>query len=197
VLEHLEDTLQDADPESDALPRAASTAGGQLKMYRPSGMPTLRENEAEQPLQDRESLSRFLRNKGFRLTPQREKILDIFYDLPHGEHLSAEELLERLREDASDISLATSYRTLKLLASLGVLRELDFAEQHKHYELLRSSETPHHHIICVHCGKMQEFESYEITQYCQQVAMAQGVQVLDIQLKIYGVCECRHASAQA
>ncbi|MBY0404732.1 MAG: transcriptional repressor, partial [Cyanobacteria bacterium] len=100
-------------------------------------------------MKTREELSQNLREKGFRLTPQREKIIDIFFYLAEGEHLSAEDLHLMLREENSDISLATSYRTLKLLASIGVLRELDFAEDHKHYELIRNPEDPHHHIICV------------------------------------------------
>src|SRR5262249_53553452 len=111
-----------------------------LKMYKPTGLPT--SGNQVRDIESREALSDLLRAKGFRLTPQREKILDIFYELPAGEHLSAEELQEHLQKESSDISLATSYRTLKLLASLGVLRELDFAEQHKHYELIRNAEAP-------------------------------------------------------
>ena len=54
-------------------------------------------------LQTRAELSEILRKKGFRLTPQREKILDIFYELPEGEHLSAEELQKLLIQANSDI----------------------------------------------------------------------------------------------
>lgn len=139
-------------------------------------------------MQTRQELSEILRNKGFRLTPQREKILDIFYELPAGEHLSAEELQGHLRQDASDISLATSYRTLKLLASLGVLRELDFAEDHKHYELARNPKAPHHHIICLDCGKTEEFESEEIVRLSEELAKERGFEIVDVQLKLFAIC---------
>lgn len=138
----------------------------------------------------RNELSNTLREKGLRLTPQREKILDIFYNLPEGEHLSAEDLQSILEEESSDISLATSYRTLKLLASLGVLRELDFAEDHKHYELARTPESPHHHIICMDCGKTDEFESDEIYKVAREIAEKRGIQIVDVQLKLFAVCKC-------
>lgn len=143
-------------------------------------------------VQTRSELSAILRKKGFRLTPQREKILDIFFELPHGEHLSAEELQKSLIMASSDISLATSYRTLKLLASLGVLRELDFAEDHKHYELARNPNSPHHHMICLDCGKTEEFESEEITRLSELLAKERGFQIVDVQLKLFALCEKHH-----
>ncbi len=140
-------------------------------------------------MQTRTELSEVLRKKGFRLTPQREKIIDIFYNLPEGEHLSAEELQAFLKKESSDISLATSYRTLKLLASIGVLRELDFAEDHKHYELARNPEAPHHHIICLECYSTEEFESPEITRWAEAIAGERGFQIVDVQLKIFALCQ--------
>jgi Fur family transcriptional regulator, ferric uptake regulator len=145
--------------------------------------------ESAESMKTRVQLSDILRKKGFRLTPQREKILDIFYELPAGEHLSAEELQKALRLESSDISLATSYRTLKLLASLGVLRELDFAEDHKHYELARNPKSPHHHIICLDCGKTEEFESEEIIRLSEELAKERGFQIVDVQLKLFAFCD--------
>ena len=100
-----------------------------------------------------------LRKRGHRITAQRETILQIFRDQPHGEHLSAEELHARLVERGGSVSLATTYRTLKLLSSLGLLRELDFAEGHKHYEL-KQDTLPHQHIICTGCNLTLEFEDH-------------------------------------
>lgn len=139
-------------------------------------------------MKTREELSVNLREKGFRLTPQRDKIIDIFYNLPEGEHLSAEDLLAILKKDLADISLATSYRTLKLLASIGVLRELDFAEDHKHYELIRDPHAPHQHMICVECGATEEFDSPEAFKVAVGFAEAKKFELLDVQLKIFGVC---------
>lgn len=125
------------------------------------------------------------------MTPQREKILAIFYQLPEGEHLSAEDLQNKLRVEHSDISLATSYRTLKLLASLGVLRELEFKEDHKHYELVRSSDAhiQHQHIICVECGTTEEFTSVEVFEASVAIAQNHGFDLIDAQLKLFGRCQ--------
>jgi Fur family transcriptional regulator, ferric uptake regulator len=161
-----------------------STKKSVKKEMQPEKIPT-------EQMQTREELSEILRKKGFRLTPQREKILDIFYELPAGEHLSAEELQKALVTESSDISLATSYRTLKLLASLGVLRELDFAEDHKHYELARNPKSPHHHIICLDCGRTEEFESEEIIRLSEELASDRGFQIVDVQLKLFAICD-RH-----
>jgi Fur family ferric uptake transcriptional regulator len=139
-------------------------------------------------MKSRDELIDYLREKGFRLTPQREKIIDIFYTLPDGEHLSAEDLLAILKKEDADISLATSYRTLKLLASLGVLRELDFAEDHKHYELIKDPHAPHQHIICVECGATEEFDSPEAFQSALTLAHQKQFELLDVQLKVFGVC---------
>ena len=136
--------------------------------------------------------TRDLRSRGYRVTPQRERILQVFADLPSGTHLSAEELHQRLAEEVPPISLAPAYRTLKLLASLGVLRELDFAEGHKHYELNRGATEPHQHLVCVECFTPVEFTGADVEDAAKAVADRHGFEVLDIQLKIHGICaDCR------
>jgi Fur family ferric uptake transcriptional regulator len=129
-----------------------------------------------------------LRNKGFRITPQREKILEIFLYLPEGYHLSAEDLQVILFQNSVKISLATLYRTLKLLVTNGFLRELDFGEDHKHYEY-SSSNTPHHHLICLNCGLTVEFNDNKLMKCAKEAAIRQDCfQVLDYQFKIFGLC---------
>ena len=85
------------------------------------------------------SLKAELNARGWRLTPQREKILHVFQNLPRGNHLSAEELFELLEERGETISLSTIYRSVKLMSRMGILRELELAEGHKHYELNHTS----------------------------------------------------------
>lgn len=128
-----------------------------------------------------------LRRRGYRLTPQRERILQAFHELPEGMHLSAEELHQHLSSENPPISLATAYRTLKLLASIGVLRELDFAEGHKHYELNRESH-PHQHLICVECGTTVEFSDANLTEAGRAIGQKHEYRVLDVQFKIFGFC---------
>ncbi|MGB7520816.1 MAG: transcriptional repressor, partial [Spirulinaceae cyanobacterium] len=81
------------------------------------------------------SLKAELNSRGWRMTPQREKILHLFQNLPRGNHLSAEEVFDLLDQKGEPISLSTIYRSVKLMALMGILRELELAEGHKHYEL--------------------------------------------------------------
>ena len=96
-----------------------------------------------------------------------------------------------LSQKNENISLATTYRTLKLLSQFGYLRELDFAEGHKHYEL-NKEKRPHHHIICLNCNKTMEFEDELVNQVGYRIAQEKGVEVVDIQFKIYAVCAGHH-----
>ncbi len=100
-----------------------------------------------------------LRKRGHRITAQRETILQIFKEEPHGSHLSIEELHSRLVNKGYRVSLALLTEHLKLLSTLVLLRELDFAEGHKHYEL-KQDMLPHQHIICTNCNMTLEFESF-------------------------------------
>jgi Fur family transcriptional regulator, ferric uptake regulator len=133
-----------------------------------------------------------LRKRGHRITAQREIILQIFKEEPHGSHLSIEELHSKLVDKGYRVSLATAYRTLRLLSTLGLLRELDFAEGHKHYEL-KQDTLPHQHIICTNCNITLEFEDHFLETIGQEIASKNNFQVVDAQFKIFGLCpNCTH-----
>ena len=130
------------------------------------------------------------------MTPQRETILQIFQDLPKGEHLSAEDLYNRLQQMGEKISLSTIYRTLKLMARMGILRELELGEDHKHYEINQPYPHHHHHLICVKCNKTIEFKSDSILKVGSKTANKEGYHLLDCQLTIHAVCPaCQRAIA--
>lgn len=130
------------------------------------------------------------------MTPQRETILQIFQDLPKGEHLSAEDLYNRLQKMGEKISLSTIYRTLKLMARMGILRELELGEDHKHYEINQPYPHHHHHLICVKCNKTIEFKSDSILKVGSKTANKEGYHLLDCQLTIHAVCPaCQRAIA--
>ncbi|MGB3298958.1 MAG: Fur family transcriptional regulator [Phormidesmis sp.] len=147
-----------------------------------------------------EALKDELNARGYRLTPQRQKVLSIFMALTQGEHLSAEDLHKTLKEDNASrsasvenhISLSTVYRTLHLMVSMGLLRELELAEGHKHYELNRPLRE-HHHIVCLHCNQTLEFEENSVAEIGEKTAKDAGYHVLDCQLILYGICaDCTH-----
>jgi Fur family ferric uptake transcriptional regulator len=140
------------------------------------------------------SLKAELNERGWRLTPQRETILHIFQELPQGEHLSAEDLYQRLEIEGEGISLSTIYRTLKLMARMGLLRELELGEGHKHYEINQPYPHHHHHLICVRCNATIEFKNDSILKIGAKTAQKEGFNLLDCQLTIHAVCpKCQRA----
>lgn len=134
------------------------------------------------------SLKAELNQRGWRLTPQRETILQVFQNLPKGEHLSAEDLYDRLQKKGRKISLSTIYRTVKLMSRMGILRELELAEGHKHYELNQPYPHHHHHLICIRCNKTIEFKSDSILKIGSKTSKQEGYHLLDCQLTIHAVC---------
>ena len=136
-----------------------------------------------------DSLKSELNDRGWRLTPQRETILSIFQNLARGKHLSAEDLYKLLESESDHkISLSTIYRTLKLMARMGILRELELAEGHKHYELNQPHPYHHHHLLCVRCNKTIEFKNDSILKMGSKTAKKEGYHLLDCQLTIHAVC---------
>lgn len=137
----------------------------------------------------REQLAR----KEYRLTPQREAIVRLFLDRP-GEHLTADDVFTRLRDRQPEIGLATVYRTLDLLAELGILQKLDFGAGRSRYEVSPRGEGHfHHHLICLDCGQMQEFHPDGLEEL-EAAARETGFEVVDHSLRFYGYCRrCQEA----
>ncbi len=134
------------------------------------------------------SLKAELHERGWRMTPQRETILKFFQNLHEGKHLNAEELCELLLDQGEKVSLSTIYRNLKLMARMGILREMELAEGHKTYELNRPHPHHHHHLVCVRCGKTIEFKNDSILKTGVKTAKKEGYHLLDCQLMIHAIC---------
>ena len=134
-----------------------------------------------------EELLKNLRAQGYRITPQRETVIRIFQEAGD-KYLSAEDVYEILQAGGEQVSLATTYRTLKMLVKMNILRELDFAETHKHYELVDENAPPHHHIICLNCNKTIEFEDELVNELGKRIAEKYGVEVVDMQFQIFANC---------
>jgi Fur family ferric uptake transcriptional regulator len=135
-----------------------------------------------------DSLKAELNERGWRLTPQREVILNVFQNLAEGKHLSAEDLYTVLQGEGQDISLSTIYRTVKLMSRMGILRELELAEGHKHYEINEPYPHHHHHLICVRCNRTIEFKNESVLKIGDKTAKKEGYHLLDCQLTIHAIC---------
>ena len=91
---------------------------------------------------------------GLRVTNQRALIMEI---IRHGEgHLDADEVYRRAREKQPRISLSTVYRTLQALKKVGLIEEVHINETRHYYEIKPTTE--HHHLVCLKCGRVIEFQ---------------------------------------
>ncbi len=129
-----------------------------------------------------------LHQDGRRLTPQRKKVLELFENLGTGKHISAEDVHHQLLEAKSRVSLATIYRTLKLLVELGFLHELELSEGGHRFELASKEHPDHHHLVCVSCGRTEEFESEDVLQAGQEAAESIGFKLIESTLNVRALC---------
>lgn len=123
--------------------------------------------------------------RGLKFTAQREEIAKEVFKTH--KHLTAEEIYDRMRKKDHPVSLATVYRTLKLLCSCGMLRELQFKDNRFRYE--HTYLHGHHdHLVCVKCGRVVEFDNADIEEMQKQVAKENQFTVLNHRLQLFGFC---------
>jgi Fur family ferric uptake transcriptional regulator len=132
-----------------------------------------------------------LRKAGLKVTLPRMKILDIL-EGARDSHLSAEDVYKALLDTGEDIGLATVYRVLTQFESAGLVKRHHFEGGHSVFEL---NEGAHHdHILCVKCGRVDEFVDELIEQRQKDIAAGLGYEMTDHCLYMYGVCaNCREA----
>ena len=141
-----------------------------------------------------EDLRGKLSASGYKTTPQREEILKIFVEHSEWHHMSAEDVYSILREKDSEIGLATVYRALDLLSELGILVRMDFGDGCARYELNTADPKVHHHhhLICLKCKKVIEFEEDLLDELEANIANKSGFQILNHEVKFFGYCsDCR------
>ncbi len=131
----------------------------------------------------------YLKERGFKWTPQREKILKEALILEG--HFEADELVYRLRRKGIRVSKATVYRTLPLLVKAGFIKEVIHGEKHLHYEHVRG-DSRHDHLICLRCGKIIEFEDEAMREIQERICRERNFRPEKVLVEIYGYCEgCR------
>ena len=134
-----------------------------------------------------------LKERGFRLTPQREIVLDVLHDMAG--HVTAEEIHADVQAIASAVDISTVYRTLELLQELGLVAGSDLGDGQMRYELL-TQQGPHHHMQCVACGRTVRIETAEIQPALDALAQRHGFAIQAQHLVITGLCpRCREKRA--
>ncbi|HEX3876107.1 MAG TPA: transcriptional repressor [Bryobacteraceae bacterium] len=134
-----------------------------------------------------DSIEGSLKQRGVRLTRQRQILLDLIDKT--GEHLDAERLYQMAKEKDPRLNRVTVYRTLKMLKIGGLVDELDLmhygGDQH-YYETRLKQE--HAHVICLRCGKVEEFFGEPLQRLRKQIETHFGFQILLARTEVGGYC---------
>jgi len=133
--------------------------------------------------------SQDLRKAGLKVTLPRLKILEMLAN-SETRHLSAEDIYKALLDSGEEVGLATVYRVLTQFETAGLVSRLRFEGGQSVFEL--TEQGPHDHIVCVQCGRVDEFVDTVIEERQRAIASGKGYEMTDHSLYIYGVCpDCK------
>ena len=133
-----------------------------------------------------------LKNSGLKATLPRIKVLEMFQKTLQ-RHMSAEDVFKMLLLDGADVGLATVYRVLMQFEQAGILSRNHFESGKAVFEL--NEGTHHDHLVCVDCGRVEEFYDAEIEKRQRSIAQARGFDLQDHALALYASCtkkNCAH-----
>ncbi len=133
-----------------------------------------------------------LKSSGLKATLPRIKILEIF-QRSERRHMTAEDVFKALLGEDADIGLATVYRVLMQFEQAGLLRRSNFESGKAVFEL---NEGQHHdHLVCLDCGRVEEFYDPQIEQRQREVSVSRGFELQEHSLALYARCtkvNCEH-----
>jgi len=125
-----------------------------------------------------------LRDEGYRITPQRLMILDIIYD--SRDHITAEEIHQRVRQQYPFVDISTVYRTLSLLKKLRLITETDLGGGSVRYERLERGR--HHHLVCRQCAASFSLEHSLLAPLGERLLREYGFAADLDHFAIFGLC---------
>ena len=125
-----------------------------------------------------------LRESNHKITPQRMAVSKI---LAQSEgHPSVEEIYKRLQDDFPTMSLATVYRNVMLIKSLGEVLEIGFPDGSNRYD--GNKPYPHPHVICIKCKKIVDPDLDSLDEMKKEVALETNFKILNHRLDFFGIC---------
>ncbi len=134
-------------------------------------------------------MTSILRHRGYRLTPQRRTVLNVIAQSQ--EHLSPQAIWEKVHLENPGIGLVTVYRTLDILARLGLICEVHAGGSCRSY-LLRHPQEHHHHLICSACGQVVDFVDCGLEELEHRLGEKTGFSIEGHLLEFLGRCRrCR------
>lgn len=129
--------------------------------------------------------SKDLKSAGLKITIPRTKILNLL-ESAGMQHLSAEDIYQRLLEQGDDVGLATVYRVLTQFETAGLVIRHRFGDGHSVFELDQGEH--HDHLVCIKCGQVEEFVDDIIEQRQAEIAKQKNFKMTDHSLYIFGEC---------
>ena len=131
-----------------------------------------------------EIIIRKLRDSGHRMTPQRLAIVKIL--AKSEDHPTVENIHDRIRKDFPTMSLATVYKNIELIKSLGEVLELGFPDGSNRYD--GNKPNPHPHVICIKCKKIFDPDLDSLDEMQKEVALETHFKILYHRLDFFGIC---------
>jgi Fur family transcriptional regulator, ferric uptake regulator len=174
-------------------PQGGQRHTSRMRPGEPKGVRAGDEPKGPDVVRLRGQLDSFMAQQGLRSTGQRRLIIESFFSATG--HVTIEDLLERVRRDDPGIGYATVYRTMKMLAEGRIANEHKFSDGMTRYEL--ADDTGHHdHLICVECGRIQEFEEPLIEELQERIAARYGFSIIEHKHELYGICSAHVREAE-
>ena len=138
-----------------------------------------------------EEFKRFLKVAKHRITPERFDVLDAA--LEYEGHFGADELYVKMVTEGKNVSRATIYNTLELLAQCDILAKRNFGDNKTHYEASFNRKN-HDHLVCVTCGEIHEFSAPQIENIVENVCSKLGFENTGYSFTIFGKCSKKDCS---
>ena len=131
-----------------------------------------------------------MESTGYRITKVRRHIISILNS--NKKPLSAKELLNLLLKKDLSPNKTTIYRELEFFKKQGLIREIEFGDRKKRYEL--ETDRHHHHIVCVNCGRVEDFDfDVDLATHEMQIAKQTGFEIKEHSIEFFGLCkQCQH-----
>ncbi len=130
-----------------------------------------------------------LKEKGCKLTMQRRSVLDVLLEHSN-DHLSTEEIYDKVKGKFPEIGLATVYRTVQLFEEMGIVDRLNFDDGCSRFELASEDTVHHHHhLICEQCNKVFEVENDLLDDIEKEIESKYKFKIHDHNLMFYGICK--------
>ena len=131
-----------------------------------------------------EAWDRRLRTAGFRITPQRQLVLEAVTSLRHA---TPEEILGEVQSTASGVNLSTVYRTLEVLEQVGLVTHAHIGHGAPTYHVV--DDTPHIHLVCSRCRKVESIDGDDFAKYANKLENDNGFVVNISHVALHGLCK--------